>query len=122
MIPRLAVTGVLGAAVAATVLAGVGTVPAPGSPVTLAAMSTPLPADGPGDRGHGPGWDGRHGSWDGRGGPGRGGGWDGVGGGWDGHRWWVAPQRCRDGHGHVSWGRLGPYCQGGLFNGVPVHP
>jgi hypothetical protein len=71
--------------------------------------------------GYGPGWDGNHGRWDDRSGFGHGGGWDGVGGGWDGNRWWVSPQRCVAGHGHVVRNGAGPYCRGGIFNGAPIH-
>lgn len=123
MIRRFAVTSVLAAAAAAALVAGAGAPAAvPASPdVALTALAGPPPRPIP----HGPGWDGRHGNWDGHSGPGRGGGWDGNGGGWDGHQWWVSPQRCRDGHGHVAGfndHRRGFYCQGGIFNGSPVHP
>jgi hypothetical protein len=144
MIRRLAITTALGAAAAAALVAGAGSAAPTGSPhLALAAASSPLLADndnhgprpgppghddnrGPGGRpGHGPGWDGRGGPWDGRGGPGHGGGWDGNGGGWDGHRWWVSPERCRAGHGHVDRTRdrgHNFFCRGGRFNGVPVRP
>ncbi|HTK66222.1 MAG TPA: hypothetical protein VL595_27840 [Pseudonocardia sp.] len=128
MIRRITIT-LLGAAAAASLVAGVAeTGPAAGAGVALASMSTnldnPPPPHNPPPPGHGPGWDGRHGNWDGRSGFGRGGGWDGVGGGWDGHRWWVSPQRCSAGHGHVA--RRNDrfrefYCQGGIFNGAPIH-
>ncbi len=128
MIRRMTITAILGAAAAATLVAGVaesGTVAGPS--VGLAAMSTldnpPPPPHNP-PPGHGPGWDGRHGNWDGHSGFGRGGGWDGIGGGWDGHRWWVSPQRCTAGHGHVARhnDRFREfYCQGGIFNGAPIH-
>jgi hypothetical protein len=143
MIRRLAITTALGAAAAAALVAGAGSAAPAGNPhLALAAASSPLLADndnhgprpgppghdnrGPGGRpGHGPGWDGRGGPWDGRGGPGHGGGWDGNGGGWDGHRWWVSPERCRAGHGHVDRTRdrgHNFFCRGGRFNGVPVRP
>jgi hypothetical protein len=145
MIRRLAITTALGAAAAAALVAGAGSAAPTGSPhLALAAASSPLLADndnhgprpgppghdnrGPGGRpgpGHGPGWDGRGGPWDGRGGPGHGGGWDGNGGGWDGHRWWVSPERCRAGHGHVDRTRdrgHNFFCRGGRFNGTPVRP
>jgi len=82
MIRRFTITALVGAAAAASLLAGVAD--SSGAAVTPAAVVTSLqPTDGPhGDRNHGPGWDGRHGNWDGRGGFGRGGGWDGNGGGW----------------------------------------
>jgi hypothetical protein len=129
MIRRLAITTALGAAAAATLIAGAASAAPASSPhVDLAAMNItapPHPGPHPAPPGHGPGWDGRHGNWDGRSGPGHGGGWDGNGGGWDGHNWWVSTARCRAGHGHVAGAndhRRGFYCQGGIFNGSPVHP
>jgi hypothetical protein len=128
MIRRIAITTVLGAATAATLIAGAApAVPTSSPSMTLAAMTTPgsdpHPHPTPPGPDHGPGWDGRHGAWDGHGGPGHGGGWDGNGGGWGGHNWWVSPDRCRHGHGHIArahdrWG--GFYCQGGLFNDLPI--
>ena len=126
MIRRITTTAILGTAAAAALVAGVAEAgPVAGTGVALASMSTldaPPPHNPPGPP-HGPGWDGRHGNWDGRSGPGHGGGWDGVGGGWDGHNWWVTPQRCGAGHGHVA--RRNDrnrefYCQGGIFNGSPI--
>ncbi|HEX4362727.1 MAG TPA: hypothetical protein VH141_34675 [Pseudonocardia sp.] len=120
MIRRFTITALVGAAAAASLLAGVAD--SNGAAVTPAAMVTALqPAAPPnGDRNHGPGWDGRHGNWDGRGGFGRGGGWDGNGGGWDGHRWWVNADRCNRGHGHPNRDRFGWTCRGGVFNGAPI--
>jgi len=119
MIRRFTLTALVGAAAAASLLAGVAD--SSGAAVTPAAMATSLqPADPNGDRNHGPGWDGRHGNWDGRGGFGRGGGWDGNGGGWDGHRWWVNADRCNRGHGHPNRDRFGWTCRGGVFNGAPI--
>jgi hypothetical protein len=127
MIRRFAVTSVLAATAAAALVAGTGTaIAAPATTdVAMTTLASPPHHPGPPGPGHGPGWDGRHGNWDGRSGPGHGGGWDGNGGGWDGHHWWVSAQRCRAGHGHVAGindHRRGFYCQGGIFNGSPVHP
>ena len=126
MIRRITITTILGAAAAASLVAGVADAgPAAGTGVALASISTveAPPPHAPAPPGHGPGWDGRHGNWDGHSGFGKGGGWDGIGGGWDGHRWWVRAQRCSAGHGHVV--RRNDrfrefYCQGGIFNGAPT--
>jgi hypothetical protein len=129
MIRRITITTILGAAAAASLVAGVAEAgPSAGTGVALASMSSldapPPYHPNPGPP-HGPGWDGRHGNWDGRSGFGRGGGWDGIGGGWDGHRWWVSAQRCIAGRGHVpphpNRFRQVYYCQGGTFNGAPIH-
>ena len=126
MIRRLTVTAVVGMAAAAALVAGVAPGAVASPQINMAAMVTPARPGPPPpphhDNSHGPGWDGHHGNWDGRSGFGRGGGWDGNGGGWDGHHWWVNPDRCNRGHGHVVGDpHHGGFCRGGLFNGAPVH-
>ena len=129
MIRRIAITTVLGAATAATLIAGAApAVPTSSPPMTLAAMTTPgsdpqfrtrpcpvpttVPAGTvamePGTATVAPATVAAG---------------TATVAGWGGHNWWVSPDRCRHGHGHIArahdrWG--GFYRQGGLFNDLPI--
>jgi hypothetical protein len=115
MIRRIT-AALVGTAAAMTMAGGVAlAAPSAGQPVGLAAVSTPLPGDGPhypGPPHPGPpvhhflvGHDHPHPGWR-----------------YDPHwGWWkgvVSPKACDDGHGHVDW--HAHRCQGGRFDDFRV--
>jgi hypothetical protein len=134
MIRRLALSSLIGAAAAASMIAGatpaLAATPATGTSVSLAAFATPLPSDR-GDRGH----DGHNGHNGHNGHSDHHGNWGGNHFRFDNHRWdrhdwnrhhyswnwWrgtVSAQKCRDHNGHVD--RRADLCIGGRYSGYRI--